>query len=424
MAITSTAISSLPARLVREVLKRGFLLVAALVPTRRSLVLVSGGGLEDQLLAVFEEAVAREPDLPVHWVVDDPEVAAQMLERVARTTVRPTFHQAWSPTAVVRLLTARLVVFTHGLPGALGPSRRRAVVNVWHGMPLKRIRGEDMIFGNDPIRAQLTCATSAFWCAKLAEEFRQPLSSIRAVGLPRNDRMLRPVDRAAQVRALGLDPDRPVVTMLPTYRSSPLYPGKWEGVETDTISQVPGLDVPELAALAGELDVQLVVKPHPATYWARTRSERHDDLLVVSNAGLADAGLTLADLLAVTDVLVTDYSSVWIDYVLLDRPMVFVLPDLEAYVGNRGFCVDNALDLLPGPRVETADELAAALRETVARLRGRDPDPYADARTESIELHHDVRDDRSAARLLDAIAPAVPDVLTARPPGTPSEVLR
>jgi len=65
VAITSTAISSLPARLVREVLKRGFLLVAALVPTRRSLALVSGGGLEDQLLAVFEEAVAREPDREV-----------------------------------------------------------------------------------------------------------------------------------------------------------------------------------------------------------------------------------------------------------------------------------------------------------------------------------------------------------------------
>jgi CDP-glycerol glycerophosphotransferase len=67
------------------------------------------------------------------------------------------------------------------------------------------------------------------------------------------------------------------------------------------------------------------------------------------------------DLYAVSDVLVTDYSSVFFDYATMDRPIVFYMYDLDEYANNmRGFYIDLAD--LPGPIVRTDDELAQAVR--------------------------------------------------------------
>ena len=66
-------------------------------------------------------------------------------------------------------------------------------------------------------------------------------------------------------------------------------------------------------------------------------------------------------LYVISDLLVTDYSSVFFDYANLKRPEIFYMYDLEAY-GNeiRGFYID--LDELPGPIVQTEDELIKAIK--------------------------------------------------------------
>ena len=76
------------------------------------------------------------------------------------------------------------------------------------------------------------------------------------------------------------------------------------------------------------------------------------------------AVLDINDLYIASDVLVTDYSSVFFDYVNLDRPIVFYMYDLEQYASElRGFYLD--LDELPGPIVRTAEDLVrvASCRE-------------------------------------------------------------
>lgn len=57
------------------------------------------------------------------------------------------------------------------------------------------------------------------------------------------------------------------------------------------------------------------------------------------------------------DVLITDYSSVYFDYQLLDRPIGFAIDDVEEYRRNRGFVFDNILDYMPGEKIYSFDEL-------------------------------------------------------------------
>ena len=67
------------------------------------------------------------------------------------------------------------------------------------------------------------------------------------------------------------------------------------------------------------------------------------------------------ELLLVSDVLVTDYSSVIFEYALLGRPMLFFAPDLDAYERERGFYTDYR-SWVPGPVLETTEGVADALR--------------------------------------------------------------
>ena len=67
------------------------------------------------------------------------------------------------------------------------------------------------------------------------------------------------------------------------------------------------------------------------------------------------------DLYVVSDMLITDYSSVFFDYAILRRPIIFFMYDLEAYRDDvRGFYI--SLDELPGPIIQDEDELAEAIR--------------------------------------------------------------
>jgi CDP-glycerol glycerophosphotransferase (TagB/SpsB family) len=115
---------------------------------------------------------------------------------------------------------------------------------------------------------------------------------------------------------------------------------------------------PLLDGLRGR-GIQLVVKPHPMD-----ADRRHwDGTVRVSESDLVRSGVTLYGLLGQSRGLVTDYSSVWVDYLLLDRPMAFLVPDRDSY--SRTLVPSDVLDWLPGELVDPAE---AAFREFLADL--------------------------------------------------------
>ena len=101
-----------------------------------------------------------------------------------------------------------------------------------------------------------------------------------------------------------------------------------------------------------------------------------------------------AELLLITDVLITDYSGLMFDFAHSGRPMLFHTYDLEHYRDTvRGFCLDFETRA-PGPLLISTDEVAGALRE-VGATAGRHRDAYESFRREYCDL-----DDGGAARKL------------------------
>ena len=284
----------------------------------------------------------------------------------ALAELRPSTRRYWSvvdgsvpvPEGSVRLIegsrewwrvrgSARVLVVNDWLRKRFRQRRHQHVLQTWHGSTLKRLARDRPDVG---LRTRIAATREGRrWDALLAQNdfsaehmasayaFRGP---VWVEGYPRNDILSRS-ELGADIRSrLGLDDARRVVLYAPTWRE-------------DRTSMVDHLDVAAFARALGP-DHVLLVRGHSST-WEHGQDHAAPGLIDVT--GYPD----VSDLLLVTDVLVTDYSSVMFDWVSTGRPVVFFVPDLPRYRGElRGFYTD-LLSEAPGPVVETTDDLLVAV---------------------------------------------------------------
>jgi CDP-ribitol ribitolphosphotransferase len=182
-----------------------------------------------------------------------------------------------------------------------------------------------------------------------AEAFRQPLERfVTDIGMPRTDVLFGPrvPAIAAAVRAKYRLPDgKRVVLYAPTFR----------GVTVRKATSPEDLDFRALHRVLGE-DHVILLKLHP---FVRQAHPIPADLR--SFAIDASDHPDIHELMLVSDVLVTDYSSAIFEFSLLRRPMAFFAPDHDDYLDERGFYFEYRTGV-PGPVFETTEELAAWLR--------------------------------------------------------------
>ncbi|MFL6165239.1 MAG: CDP-glycerol glycerophosphotransferase family protein [Ornithinibacter sp.] len=262
-------------------------------------------------------------------------------------------------------------------------------LQTWHGTPLKRMLHDlDTVVGRDTGYVDrvdrmigewsLLLAPSPWAAERLRSAFRYR-GEMLDVGYPRNDALAdgSTAQRAEGIRKrLGLAASKKVLLYAPTFRDDQRS-GK---VFTFSLP----VDMAGLAAAVGD-QYEIVVRLHPIIRGkVRLPWGVHD----------AGAGFAMEDLLATADVLVTDYSSVMFDYAVLERPMIFFVPDLEKYRDTmRGFYFDFEASA-PGPLVRTTAELVTALNDGSAAK-------YADVVREFRERFCPYDDGAAGERVLD-----------------------
>jgi CDP-glycerol glycerophosphotransferase len=355
-------------------------------------VLHSTIDIEDGVLALVEELRARGRTAIV--LLEQPGRAA-MVRRHAGGEVRTVPKK--SVRGMLHYLTARVAVTTENLYGDRPPPPSQVVVNIWHGdPPAGKVIGQ-FFPGVGGLHCTYAPVLSTLGRAFRCAEFGLRPIDVPVIGAARNDRMLRA--DAAEVRhgLLGEDADRPTYLWLPSFRS-----GSWAGrTRVDVANAHPGVpfpasDVRRLDDWLVERGARLVVKLHPhdlAAFSGEFRAIR-----VLGQQEMEAQGLTVYTLLPAFDGLLTDMSSVWVDYLLLDKPLVFAFPDVQDYRDGRGLTVEPYEHWVPGAFVRDMDELILALSDLVD---GRDP--TADERAVARLRFHQHLDDRSAARLLDGV---------------------
>ncbi len=106
----------------------------------------------------------------------------------------------------------------------------------------------------------------------------------------------------------------------------------------------------------------------------------------------------LYSLLGRADALITDYSSVYFDYLLLDRPIGFAVGDMKDYEGERGFTVDNPYDYMPGEKFSDGEGMLEFVRSVFSGI-----DPYGAKRREMNDIFNKYQDGQNCRRAVEAV---------------------
>lgn len=342
----------------------------------------------------FLHVAAHCPDIRPVWLSKDRSLVRELQRRGYEA------HYTYSPLGMYLNLRAGVVLVTHGLRDVnLWCSGGARAVLLWHGTPLKHISW-DSHFPREPLLVRLAHAyahrvldlvtvTTEAMVPLFASALRVDPGVIAVTGYPRNDALFESIpgadigtDCTVHRAVETLAADHPVLLYLPTFRDS---------TEADALD---ALDFPALDALLDRYDAYLLVKTHPndplepgavASERIRCLPETTDSHLLLRHA----------------DALVTDYSSVFFDYLLLDRPVIFYAYDLDRYRFKRGFYFEYET-VTPGPVVRTP----AAFLRSVEQVLDGDADPYADERARVRERFCRVGAPRS-----EAVYEAVCDLL-------------
>ena len=257
---------------------------------------------------------------------------------------------------------AKYVFCTHGLYSFLDLNQGSKIVNMWHGMPLKTIGCLDPKYkGGNPTKADYLVATSPTFQKLMSKAFNnQDLNNVLVIGQPRNDLLFEETDFFIN---RGVDKNKYVAVgiWLPTYRKSSEGDIRADGVYNE--NGISFLSMAELTALGTFLkrnNVLLIVKLHPMDILQHAHFDAIDNMIILKQSDLKEQ---LYPLLGSCDFLLTDYSSVWIDYCILKKPIGYVMNDIEEYKESRGLVFTELDKKLPGVIIDNYVDLCNFIKE-------------------------------------------------------------
>jgi len=242
-------------------------------------------------------------------------------------------------------------------------------------------------------------STSAFFSNVLIKASGFSSDQLLVTGLPRNDflTMTRPKSVEFVARLRG-DAKR-LIFFMPTYRNSARGFMTHDGTETNTVLGLNEADAQQLHSWLENNRCKLIVKPHPMSINSGKTFENDAHWAMIDEHTLFENGLGLYELLAQVDLLVTDVSSVYVDFLITQRPQILYFPDMQRYEETRGLLLHPLEDYSPGPIAQSFSELQNCLD---AWLSG--DDRWQSRRTQLRDLMIPASPQSAAESLLAALA--------------------
>lgn len=259
-----------------------------------------------------------------------------------------------SPLAYYYGATAGFFFYSHN---SAGLNRYRCkgqtVVNLWHGCGYKDAEQGKKKQNIKPDFDYALVPGPVFVKTKSGLWNCEP-DRLLMMGYPRYDWMLHPsMSKDEILDSLFGWKGKKAVLWMPTFRKSDL--GGCAENEIELPCQLPAIqdmnELKELDSYLREQEIILIIKKHPLqTEWDENEQE-FTNIRYVAEALLEKKQIKLYELIGISDGLLSDYSSVAVDYLLLDRPLGYVLADYNIYKEKRGFVFEDPLEYMPGEKI-------------------------------------------------------------------------
>lgn len=317
-----------------------------------------GARYADNSKYLFEYVSKHVKEVEAIWLTGDISVFNSLRAEGARV------YKRWSLKGVSYALIAKFHIVTHGA-GDTNPmcAGGAMLVNLTHGTPLKRL-GKDSRYNRmgvftavfDNYIAKILPGkkkSDIIFCADnvAANRFKSAYPAtpkIVPAGYPRWDGLLKSDDnRLVEELIDGFDH---VFSFMPTLRFN-------NQVQYDPFS-VEGFD--DLNDFLKINNAILIIRPHPSMTFANEDIKNQNAVFLRANV-VPD----VFDILKLTDVLITDYSSVMYDYQRLARPILLLVPDLHSYLNNDVGIYGDFCSEAPGSICEHWRDVMLCLEEAI-----------------------------------------------------------
>lgn len=363
---------------------------------RQLIVLESEGDLSDNGYAFYDYLLQNGylRAYRVVWLVEDPKSARRLALPntvfVSKDVNRLCFRRS------LALATCRYSLYDHC--NLLADYRKRpgcTVINLWHGCGFKADKGAGAPQKTPPDKIVLT---GPLYLPTQMAVFGRQEQDFLDLGYPRNDYLFGPLSDKQERFAQRFRSYRKVFLWMPTFRRS-INPALTESY-FQSATGLPLLDDGDkLARFNDWLAARgclCILKVHHLQAKLEVFRQSFSHLLLLKDDDLHDAGLQLYQMLPLTDCLITDYSSIANDYMLLDKPIIYTLDDYDDYRRSRGLIPPDPIRYFVGHQVVTPEGLFDAMADVISGA-----DPYRAARAAILPRMHTHPDGRSAQRIAD-----------------------
>ena len=255
--------------------------------------------------------------------------------------------------------TAKALIYSNKLLGTHGRNR----VSLWlqHGMPLKASNGTYCIKN----KCTNALCVSEFFADNFSSDARVDKDKMIFMGFPRNDLLLTENDSLTKFGFKNYDK---VIFWLPTYRQRATA-SKNKAAQNFEMERcgtgIPAIETAEEMAKVNDFlkenNCLLILKPHPVQDLSAMKEKSLSNFFIINDNALKEKNVQLYELLGRCDAMITDYSSVYYDYLLTDKPMGLTIGDIGEYIAKRGFVYKNPLDILKGEYIYDTEGLISFL---------------------------------------------------------------
>lgn len=280
-------------------------------------------------------------------------------------------------------------------------------IQLWHGFPLKALghmmkgfQAEKNRTTNLWQRYDYIASYGQIYTDFMCACYGTPACQYWTTGMPRNDLLFVTDGKQNLQKILPDSAGKKVILYMPTFRElehKNVYQMQVDGDADGYLFYWEDFSISRFDQFCREKNLYFVFKLHPSdASKVKTWCASSENIGILTDEMLADK--CMYEYLNAADVLITDYSSVYFDYLLLDRPIIFTDKDLDAYTAQRGLILEPLDFWRPGAAVHTMDLLE---REIMNAVGGKDV--YQEKRKCLLPLIHHYRDKDSTKRLLERI---------------------
>lgn len=303
------------------------------LPLKNTIIFESKPDFSDNSLSLYHEIIKRgyNKKYKIVWLLNGKEKPSNLPENVyvkrrIYGSILEKLSVQWEIAQAKYIVDSNNFVYKY--------KKRQVRFHLKHGLPMKDATHYNKTIGE----IDALCVPSDYWIDVCSKEHGVPKTLVKPLGFPRNDILVPQTHK------------HKTIIWMPTFRNSSHDSTVASDFDYNSIMPfgIPTISdanqLQEINDIFRENSAYLLVRLHPAQQSVKNDLKEMSNIKICNDDFLRKHNTTLYKLLSYTDALISDYSSIYYDYLLLNNPIALVTFDFEHYKKHNGILSKNYED--------------------------------------------------------------------------------